>query len=204
MAHKLTLSSFIAFALVAGCVTINVYFPAVAAEKAADKIIEDVWGATGGPRSSNDAKTPQSNAGTSSVGQIGLVMLNFIVPAAEAAEPSPNIDISSPAVQSIVKAMEARHSSLKPYYENGALGLTKDATITIRNMGTVSLAKRNMLKQLVAEENADRNALYREIAVANGHPEWESKIRETFAQRWIEKAQSGWYYEDGDLWNQKK
>ena len=26
------------------CVTINVYFPAAAAEKAADKIIEDVWG----------------------------------------------------------------------------------------------------------------------------------------------------------------
>jgi hypothetical protein len=25
------------------CVTINIYFPAAAAEKAADKIIEDVW-----------------------------------------------------------------------------------------------------------------------------------------------------------------
>lgn len=29
------------------CVTINVYFPAAAAEKAADKIIEDVWGGDG-------------------------------------------------------------------------------------------------------------------------------------------------------------
>lgn len=27
----------------AGCVTINIYFPAAAAEKAADKIIEEVW-----------------------------------------------------------------------------------------------------------------------------------------------------------------
>jgi hypothetical protein len=26
-----------------GCVTINIYFPAAAAEKAADKIIEEVW-----------------------------------------------------------------------------------------------------------------------------------------------------------------
>ena len=25
------------------CVTINIYFPAAAAEKAADRIIEDVW-----------------------------------------------------------------------------------------------------------------------------------------------------------------
>jgi len=28
---------------IAGCVTINIYFPAAAAEKAADRIIEEVW-----------------------------------------------------------------------------------------------------------------------------------------------------------------
>ncbi len=30
-------------AIVSACVTINVYFPAAAAEKAADKIIDEVW-----------------------------------------------------------------------------------------------------------------------------------------------------------------
>jgi hypothetical protein len=29
--------------LLTSCVTINIYFPAAAAEKAADKIIDDVW-----------------------------------------------------------------------------------------------------------------------------------------------------------------
>ena len=29
--------------LLQGCVTINIYFPAAAAEKAADKIIDEVW-----------------------------------------------------------------------------------------------------------------------------------------------------------------
>lgn len=29
--------------LLAACVTINIYFPAAAADKAADKIIDDVW-----------------------------------------------------------------------------------------------------------------------------------------------------------------
>jgi hypothetical protein len=29
--------------LLAGCITINIYFPASAAEKAADKIIDEVW-----------------------------------------------------------------------------------------------------------------------------------------------------------------
>ena len=48
----------------AGCVTINIYFPAAAAEKAADKIIEEVWqlkdkegaGKPGLPQSSEPAK----------------------------------------------------------------------------------------------------------------------------------------------------
>lgn len=30
-------------AVLAACVTINIYFPAAAAEKAADKIIDEVW-----------------------------------------------------------------------------------------------------------------------------------------------------------------
>ena len=42
---------------VAGCVTINIYFPASAAEKAADKIIDEVWqaGSAGAPTASPDA-----------------------------------------------------------------------------------------------------------------------------------------------------
>lgn len=38
-----TLAPAIAAALLAGCVTINIYFPAAAAERAADRIIEEVW-----------------------------------------------------------------------------------------------------------------------------------------------------------------
>lgn len=29
--------------VIAGCITINIYFPAAAAEKAADSIIDEVW-----------------------------------------------------------------------------------------------------------------------------------------------------------------
>lgn len=33
----------LASVVLAACVTINIYFPAAAAEKAADKIIDEVW-----------------------------------------------------------------------------------------------------------------------------------------------------------------
>jgi hypothetical protein len=38
--------------------------------------------------------------------------------------------------------------------------------------------------------------LYKEIAVANGKPEWEGEIRSTFSQRWIERAKPGWYVQN--------
>jgi len=38
----------IAGVLTAGCVTINIYFPAAAAERAADRIIDEVWQLKGG------------------------------------------------------------------------------------------------------------------------------------------------------------
>jgi hypothetical protein len=42
--RSLTVSAALAAALsLPGCVTINIYFPAAAAEKAADKIIDEVW-----------------------------------------------------------------------------------------------------------------------------------------------------------------
>lgn len=44
-----------AFALSA-CVTINIYFPAAAAEKAADKIIEEVWQQSDKPANVKETK----------------------------------------------------------------------------------------------------------------------------------------------------
>ena len=42
------------------CVTINIYFPEAAAEKAADKIIEDVWQLEGAGRNQQPAGETES------------------------------------------------------------------------------------------------------------------------------------------------
>lgn len=41
--HKQVFVALLLLSFTAGCVTINIYFPAAAAEKAADKIIDEVW-----------------------------------------------------------------------------------------------------------------------------------------------------------------
>ena len=53
---KLLLLSFVL--ALSACVTINIYFPASAAEKAADKIIDEVWQTQGSGAKPDDAQTP--------------------------------------------------------------------------------------------------------------------------------------------------
>ena len=76
--------------------------------------------------------------------------------------------------------------------------------MSIRKLGVVPLKERNKVKKLVADENKDRNALYKEIARANGQPKWEKNIRQTFARVWVEESRAGVWYEDAKgRWRQK-
>lgn len=114
-----------------------------------------------------------------------------------------DLEINTPAITALKQSMQDRHTQLLPFYNNGAVGLTRDGKIVVRDATAVPLSQRQEMNSLVSAENQDRTALYREIAKANGHPEWESEVRSTFAQRWISKAQSGWYYEGGGGWTRK-
>lgn len=123
---------------------------------------------------------------------------------AQAAIAQANIEINTPAIASIKASMQSRHNQLAPYYASGAVGLTRDGNVALHDAAAVPLAQRQQVNSLVAAENQDRAALYREIARANGRPEWEPNIRSTFAGRWIEKAQPGWFYQNaGGQWVRK-
>ena len=182
--------------MLVSCVTINIYFPAAAAEKAADRIIEDVWGPDTNPADTtkSDDQDKQSSVSDAKL-PLAMSVLNWMVPKAEAA--GADININSPAINALQSNMKSRHESLKPFYNSGAIGLTDDGFITLRDAKSVPLKDRNQLNSLIAAENNDRKALYAEIARANGHPEWQNDIQQTFAQRWISNAANGWWYQPG-------
>ncbi len=227
-------------AALGACVTINVYFPAAAAEKAADRIIDEVWGQDAGrkpppkkqgalpaspariaagaipgspariavgaapgnpaPDAAGAVRSMPAGAAPAILVHLAAGALDLLVPAAAA---QANLDISTPAINALQSSMSARHQQLATYYDNGAVGLTDEGLVALRDPKAVPLNERPRVTQLVAEENRDRNALYRAIAEANGHPEWEPDIRATFARRWIERARSGWWYESGGGWSQR-
>ena len=186
-------------ALVA-CVTINVYFPAAAAERAADRIIEDVWGEDA--TDASDDSPAQSKLPDAAYGYLAGRFLSAMIPAAHAAEP--NLNVSTPAISQIQASMQQRHRLLEPMYAAGAVGLTNDGLLAVRDLKALDVRNRKQTQDLVAQDNRDRNGLYAEIAEANGHPEWQPDIRATFARRWIANAPRGWWYQDAaGNWKQK-
>jgi uncharacterized protein YdbL (DUF1318 family) len=179
----------------AACVTINVYFPAEAAEKAADRIIQDVYGEQPAPE-------PQSRHESRELPAFHRnVLLDWWIAPAHA---EADLSVNTPAIRQLQADMEQRHKQLAPYYTSGAVGIADNGEVEIRDQKLIPLKDRNSVNNLVAKENRDRVALYREIAKANGHPEWESEIRATFARRWVTNARAGWWYRDKNgNWKQK-
>jgi uncharacterized protein YdbL (DUF1318 family) len=195
-------------ALLVGCVTINVYFPAAAAQKAADQVIGNIMGpdsqgatpapATSVPPASSSDPAPHSEP-------LAMRMLDAVIPTASAAESQPNLDVKTPAIQAIEARMRARfHSVLKGLLDSGAIGFTHDGDVAVHDASKIPLSQRAQANQAIAAENADRAQLYKQIADANGHPEWAQRMREAFAKQWISRARSGWYYKDASgNWKKK-
>ncbi|NJO12530.1 MAG: YdbL family protein [Gammaproteobacteria bacterium] len=189
--------------LIGACVTINVYFPAAAAEKAADQFTKDVLGNIPDAAPKENDKTslnldvaPQRLL----LAALGAV-LEFVVPAAHA---QADIDIATPEINAIKQSMTARTATLAKYFQSGAIGFTADGMIDVRDQNLIPLPERNTVRKLVADDNKDRATLYAEVAKANGHPEWEADLRSTFAERWVANAPAGWWHRDASgTWKQK-
>lgn len=184
--------------VLAACVTINVYFPEAAADKAAEQFVDKVLDTPA------QSKPPQNEPQQPPPGKSpGAMLLDFVVPSAYAQ--SANINIQTPQIQAIQARMQQRFgSTLAKYFASGAIGFTQDGLVGMRDAAAVPLPERPGLNTAIADENRDRQAVYREIAVANGQPGWESQIRSTFAKQWVQQAKPGWYYQDASgAWKQK-
>jgi len=178
------------------CVTINVYFPAAEAKEAAKEFVEKVI--------NEDGKTPQPKPDGGGMAKLGFDPLMLLGIGTAHAQGQPDFNIKTPAILAIQARMESRFDSrLREGFDSGALGFTRDGLVVMRDAGKLELKDRIAVNQAVADDNRDRKAVYREVAVANDHPEWEGRIREVFAQQWIEQARDGWWYEGGGGWKQK-
>ena len=119
-------------------------------------------------------------------------------------QPEVIFETESPTVGAIKKSLAIRYLQLQPRFESGVIGFTQDGLIAMRDGSGLNHEAIAEVTLLIVEDNKERAALYREIARANGRPDWESQFRYAFAERWISRAPEGWYYRtSGGSWMKK-
>ena len=204
------------------CVTVNIYFPAAAAQKLADQVVGEVYKAAAKgallapvapavsvpvpPAAPTRSVAPASNAlSMASPYHAASYLLAMGFSAfSGTAEAAANLDASSPGVQSARAQLEAIAAQMRPYFVSGAVGFTANGLVAIHDAAAVPLQQRAALNGLVNSNNSALSNLYQQIADANGHPEWEGQIQQTFAQAWINKAPAGyWYQSPSGQWQKK-
>jgi len=178
------------------CVTVNIYFPAAAVERAADQIVKETWGGPAKP--ATPVPQPQSR---SLFSPNRFLALSFV---SEAFAQDADINVTNPAIRALKDSIKKRSDAIKPYMDRGNIGIAQDGLLAIRSADGLNLKERAEANQLIDAENKDREALYAEIAKANGIPKENiPKIKSIFAKSWIEQAQPGWWIQNNGNWQKK-
>jgi uncharacterized protein YdbL (DUF1318 family) len=207
MNRRVIAISILSFLIISSCVTINIYFPAAAVEKAAEKIVKEVWGEEGArPEIPKKEGEPNKNSGPESHIYQSIKYLLAAIGPSEAYAQEPDINISTPPIRALKKSIKDRAASIKPYMDRGNVGISNEGLLVIRSLDGLNLKEKARLKRLINAENRDRNALYREIARANNFPpERVSDIKKIFAKSWISQAKKGWWVQFPDgKWSRKQ
>lgn len=175
--------------LVAACVTVNIYFPAAEVNQAADKIVDDVYGA------------PEAQQEQEPTSSLPAMLAALFGPATAHAQDATTV--SNAAIRGLKDQIAQHHKQLAPYYGSGNVGIAADGSLVLRNNAGLSVQQVAGVKRLIAADNAARASLYAEVARALNTQE-VGKVQAVFADKWRSKAQAGWWVQGGNgSWAQK-
>ena len=186
---------------IAGCavITVNIYFPTEAVQKAAEEILNEIEGEDEVlPGEQMESLAPQSYL----IPNIrNFVLGNQIVYAGEDID----INLTTPAIRKVIASMKSRNRKIDTFKKKGTIGETFSGKLEIRDYEGLGGSEIRTIKQLVKAENSDRNLLYRELANANDISASDiNRIEEVFGITHKNRLESGeWYKGDDGQWNKK-
>jgi uncharacterized protein YdbL (DUF1318 family) len=192
---KLAIYVFMFF--VVSCVTVNIYFPAAAIQKAADQIVDDV---RKNPEQKPESKPEEKQNQSGLFQRFRSVRLGF-----SEAVAAVDVNVSTPAIRNLKASLSSRYPQLQPLYAKGAVGETNNGLIAARDTASLSLKEKADVTRLVEQENADRQALYAEIIRANNLDSRNvAEVQKLFANSWRDKSAPGWWIQrDSGEWVKK-
>lgn len=181
---------------VVACVTVNIYFPAAEVKQAAETIVEDVYaGGTESPGTMEPA-TPDDSSSLE-------VLLAWLTPGNAWAQSASTV--SNASIRKLKEQITRNHGQLGTYYEQGAVGISSQGLLEIRETKGLPLPEVAKLKRLIAADNQVRQQLYREVAAALSiDPGQIDKVQRVFAEEWQSKAPKGYLIQDASgAWRRK-
>jgi len=191
MLHRtwLQLTSLMLVCCIAACVTVNIYFPAAEVKKTADEFVDDVY----------KKDTSESGEEQSSLHRF----LEWLGPQEARAQKASQV--SNAAIRGLKAQIGEHHSKLEPFYASGAIGITNDGYLTIKDKSKLSLSELGKVRQLVEKDNRARKQLYKEVVKALDLEQSQiSRVESIFADTWRNKAASGWWIQKDDgSWTRK-
>ncbi len=183
MRRPIFVATVAALFLTLACVTVNVYFPAAELQDAADRIEDEIRG--------EQSPSDESDL-TSSRSMLRRVLRDMFFGGEAYAQV--DINVTTPNIRALIDSRAKRFNSLRPLFEKGVIGESKDGLLSIRSLDELGLKDKAGAKKLVKAENADREKLYLEIAKANGlTPDTVPQIKGKFANSMRKKAEKGWW-----------
>ena len=177
------------------CVTVNIYFPATAAEKTAEEIVKEVREQVPQKEQKEEKKEDQPAAPETSFWRFETV--------AYAQEEA--LGVSNASIRALKTSIKARYPKLIPYLQKGVVGEGKAGFLEAINWEGLSLPDKAKVKRLVEAENRDRKSLYAEVAKAlQIKPNQMEKLQKIFARQWQKTVSPGsWVQTEEGKWVRK-
>src|SRR6185436_18563964 len=113
----------IAVLLISACVTVNIYFPAAAVERAAEQIVKETWG---GPAAPAKSSAPQSFNRFAPVRWASSVLVS------DAQAQEADINVSNPAIRALKDSIKERSAAIMPFMDRGNIGIAQDGLLAVR------------------------------------------------------------------------
>lgn len=198
-------------AVLAACITINVYFPEAAVKELAQQIEDEVQRTAGSASSPTPAPEPTPTPVAEPAAGAPESLLSWVLSlgattayAAQDEVAAP--EITNPAIRKIIDSRAARLRAVTDLKAKGVVGESNEALLVVRNLDAIQgLKERAEAQKLIKDENADRDQLFKEIAAAkNVELSQLPQIRTTYAEALRENAHPGdWIQLPDGTWAQK-
>lgn len=201
-----------AIAVFAACVTVNVYFPEGEIRDLSRQIEDEIRqqasqeSAAGEPAEEKEQEDAPQASRLAVEAPFRLAAELFLGSPVWAQDEVPAPEVTNPAIRRIIDSRARRLAQLNRFKGSGVVGENNQALVEVRALDQVTdLRERAAVQRLVKDENADREALFKEMAIATGVDSSQiPRLRTTYAATLREKARAGdWIQMPDGNWRRK-